>query len=167
LLEFARAGAHPPADARADLRETVQGVVEDVRSEAEAQGVAIAVEPFETRTVTCSAGVLTSLVANLVRNAVKHIDDAAVREVTVRARDAEGFVHIEVQDTGPGIPEPLQASVFEPFFRASAAPGTGLGLATVKKLVTAQGGRVGSESKPGSGSIFWFELPLPGDGAAR
>jgi signal transduction histidine kinase len=161
LLEFARAGAHPPADAWADLREAVQGVVEDVRSEAAAHGVTVGVEPFETRMLPCSAGVLTSLVGNLVRNAVKHIDDSPVRQVTLRVRDADGRVRVEVQDTGPGIDEQLQASIFEPFVRAgSAAPGAGLGLATVKKLVTAHGGRVGLESKPGAGSTFWFELPL-------
>jgi signal transduction histidine kinase len=61
--------------------------------------------------------------------------DAPVRRVVIRVADAGPLVHVEVEDTGPGIAPELQASIFEPFVRAAAKtiPGSGLGLATVKK----------------------------------
>jgi len=65
-----------------------------------------------------------------------------------------------VQDTGPGIPSEKKGALFEPYVRGeSNQPGIGLGLATVKRLTEAHGGRVGVESSPGAGSTFWFELP--------
>ena len=110
--------------------------------------------------VACSFGVLTSIVQNMVDNAIKHMDDALQRQVFVHTRGAGGFVRIEVEDTGPGIPRESLTSIFEPFVRGdSTARGTGLGLATVKKLVDAHGGRVGYQSMPGAGSLFWCELP--------
>jgi signal transduction histidine kinase len=74
-------------------------------------------------------------------------------------------VRVEVADRGPGIPLEEQARVWEKFYRGSdvaglsGARGSGIGLAVVKALVEAQGGRVGLESEPGEGATFWFELP--------
>jgi len=70
-----------------------------------------------------------------------------------------------VEDTGPGIPVGLQKVVFDPFVRGpqEVADGTGLGLATVKRLAEAHGGRVGLQSTVGVGSVFWVELPLASD----
>ena len=82
----------------------------------------------------------------------------------------ERVARLEVEDTGPGIPPEAQQTIFEPFVRVSPAKaaGTGLGLATVKRLVEAHGGRLGVQSKPDAGSLFWVELPLvSGDPAGR
>jgi len=70
-------------------------------------------------------------------------------------------VRVEVADTGPGLPPGSEQLVFEPFRRAgnSHLPGLGIGLATVKRIVEAYGGRLGVWSTPGRGSTFWFELP--------
>jgi signal transduction histidine kinase len=70
-------------------------------------------------------------------------------------------VRFEVDDTGPGIPVEEQAAVFEPYVRGKGAhvAGLGLGLATVRRLVEANGGRVGVASQPGRGARFWFTLP--------
>jgi signal transduction histidine kinase len=82
-------------------------------------------------------------------------------------------VRIEVEDSGPGIPETLGDRVFEPFVRGGgevAGTGTGLGLATVKRFVSAHGGRVGFSATPGAGTLFWLEMPRTAPramGAAR
>lgn len=110
--------------------------------------------------VRCPSGVLMSLTQNLVGNAIKHMGDGASREVRVEARDAGESVHVDVRDTGPGIPPEILPRLFEPFVRGSvASSGAGIGLSTVKRLAEAYGGRVGCRSEPSGGSVFWFELP--------
>ena len=162
LLTFARAGAvGPEVGARASLRAVVDGVVQDVEVEASAAGICVAVDELPACDVACAPGVLSSIVANLVGNAIKYTpEDAPVREVTIRATRADGRVRVVVADTGAGIPAEIQQSIFEPYVRAEArAPGLGLGLATVKRLVETHGGKVGVRSRVGKGSVFWFEMP--------
>jgi signal transduction histidine kinase len=69
-------------------------------------------------------------------------------------------VRLEVEDTGPGIPEGFEDAIFEPYVRAPgvAQPGLGLGLATVKRYAVAHGGAVGAR-RTEHGSLVWFELP--------
>jgi signal transduction histidine kinase len=160
LLEFAQSGAGPASQKTTEVCATIRSVLDYVDSEAVAAGVEVQLEPSKERRVACAPGILTSLVQNLVRNAIKHMGDAPRRHVTVRTRDAGAFVHVEVEDTGPGVPEAIRTKLFQPFVRGTdAVPGAGLGLATVKRLAERHGGRVGYESTPGSGSLFWFELP--------
>lgn len=166
LLTFARAGAvGPEAGVCASLRAVVAGVVQDAEVTASAAGVHVSVGELPACDVACAPGVLSSIVGNLVGNAIKYTpEDAAVREVVVRATAAPGRVRVEVADTGAGIPVEVQQRIFEPYVRAvdARAPGLGLGLATVKRLVETHGGRVGVHSQVGRGSVFWFELPTCG-----
>jgi PAS domain S-box-containing protein len=104
---------------------------------------------------------------NLVSNAVKFTDHG---EVVVRGlladQDPSGVVvRFEVTDTGPGIPENSRQRLFQPFTQADSSTtrefgGTGLGLAISHRLVQAMGGAIGVDSQIGSGSTFWFTLPL-------
>ena len=76
-----------------------------------------------------------------------------------------GSVRIRVQDNGIGIPREYHERLFRIFERLNPAetyPGTGVGLAIVKKAVEQMKGRLGLESEPGRGSTFWIELP-PGN----
>ncbi len=73
-------------------------------------------------------------------------------------------MRVVVQDRGPGIAPKERQRVWEKFYRGPIASGrgprgTGIGLAVVKALVEAQGGRVGVAPAAGQGSRFWFELP--------
>jgi hypothetical protein len=80
--------------------------------------------------------VLVSIVSNLVDNAIKYMGDVSVRQIVLRARRRGSKVRVEVVDTGPGIAKNLQQRIFEPHVRGgpTAAPGLGLGLATVRRL---------------------------------
>lgn len=71
------------------------------------------------------------------------------------------FARFWVKDSGPGLDEEARAKMFVPFTRISSvrASGHGLGLSIVRRIVEKLGGRAGVESTPGSGSLFWFELP--------
>ena len=162
LLDYAKAGAGVNPDARARIAEVLQGVLEDESPNAQAADIDVRVDLDDLPPVRCSEAVLTSILSNLVRNAIKFMGSAKVRVVTVRAKAIDGRARIEVRDTGPGFPPEITTSIFEPYVRGNGvtAPGLGLGLATVKRLVVAHGGKVGAESIPGEGACFWVELPL-------
>jgi two-component system phosphate regulon sensor histidine kinase PhoR len=109
--------------------------------------------------------VLSSILGNLLSNAEKYMRDSAEKRMAVRVRLKGGVVCVEVEDTGPGVPKDLEGRLFEPYVRGDGVtqPGLGLGLATVKRLCTAHGGDVGARSTTGSGSVFWFTLPMAED----
>lgn len=108
------------------------------------------------------------ILLNLLNNAIKYNKTGG--SVTLKVEKAclnqspEKCVRFSVIDTGYGISEEDQEKIFVPFERigaeTSAIEGTGLGLAVVKKLIDALEGRVGVKSELGSGSTFWFELPM-------
>jgi signal transduction histidine kinase len=166
LLEFARAGGKPPDGARADLDAAIRDLLAELEPTARAVGAELTTKHERQQVVACNPGVLTSLIANLARNAIKYLGDRPVRRVEIRAHERGRYVRVEVADTGPGLPPAIERRVFEPYIRAPNAtePGFGLGLATVRRLAEAHGGRVGVESTPSVGSTFWFELPKAGLG---
>jgi PAS domain S-box-containing protein len=106
---------------------------------------------------------LRQVVFNLVANAVKFTASGGVVFSVQRA--AGDAIRFSVSDTGPGISEDDIKKLFEPFTQVgrsqAAATGTGLGLAISRSLVERMGGRLHVESKPGWGSRFWFDVPLP------
>jgi signal transduction histidine kinase len=161
LLDFARSGARPSELDRADLCATLDGVAEEVRMSELGAGFTIDVDTPARCDVACGHGVLTSILSNLLNNAVKYSQDSAERRVTVRTALAGSVVRCEVTDTGPGIPPGSEDTLFLPYVRGAGVrpSGIGLGLATVKRLVEAHAGKVGVRSSPGEGSTFWFELP--------
>lgn len=162
LLDFARAGGRPAEGARADVGRTIADLVAELEPAAHEKQVQLTTKQEESLVAACNPGVLTSLVANLARNALKYLGDARERRIEIRALHRGSRVRVEVEDTGPGLPPDLAPRVFEPYVRAANTnqPGFGLGLATVKRLAEAHGGAVGVQSTPGAGSTFWFELPL-------
>ncbi|HEX7968939.1 MAG TPA: ATP-binding protein [Stellaceae bacterium] len=111
---------------------------------------------------------IRQILLNLVSNAVKFTAHGGI-VVKVEGREAhreEVMLHVEVADTGIGIPEAVIESLFTKFTQADQTiarrfGGTGLGLAICKQLVEAMGGVIGVESRIGAGSKFWFTLRLP------
>ena len=160
LLEFARAGARPEAGARAPVRVVTAGLLDELGPFAAQRHAELRFEETPDIAVACSPGVLLSLLGNLLRYGIKYLGDADVREVALRVRQRRGRAIFEVEDTGPGIPASLGARIFEPYVRGpnTGAPGIGLGLATVKRLVEAHGGSLGVRAGVRGGALFWFEL---------
>ena len=105
---------------------------------------------------------LMQVVTNLLSNAAKFSLPGA--DVIVRLLPGAATLRIEVEDSGPGIPEAFQDHIFEKFAQADASPtrrfeGTGLGLSIARKLVEAMGGSIGFTTVVGRGTIFHLELP--------
>ena len=99
---------------------------------------------------------------NLVGNAIKFTHHGAVRIVVQEQAECLRF---EIHDSGIGIPPDALAKLFSNFVQVDSSTsrkfgGTGLGLVICKKLVEGMHGRIGVQSEPGEGSLFWFELPL-------
>lgn len=161
LLDFARAGAQPTPGTRCDVGDVVRAVIDEIEPEARARGIALETDIESPGVAACSSGILASIVSNLVRNAVKYVGDGADKRVVISARQGGKGVRIEVADNGPGLPAGLGRQVFEPYVRGadSSKPGIGLGLATVKKITEAHGGKVDVKSTPGQGARFGIELP--------
>ncbi len=158
LLAFTRAAARPEPGARADVATVIDAVLEESRAAAEERAVELAVAPFPSLAVACAPPILGVILGNLVGNAVKFIGERPIRRVTVRVRDEGALARIEVEDTGPGLPADA-ADLWKPLVRGrTAAPGIGLGLATVRRLAEAHGGRAGARSSA-AGSTFWVTLP--------
>ena len=164
LLAFARS-AHPDPASSCAMDAVLADVVADCAEAAEEKGIELVVEVQRAR-VPCATGVVISIVQNLVRNAINYMGARATRRIVVRTSAAGGVARLEVEDSGPGIPPEIQTTLFEPFVRGphEREKGTGLGLATVKRLVESHGGRIGVQSQVGAGSLFWVELPLLPDG---
>jgi signal transduction histidine kinase len=103
---------------------------------------------------------LERVLQNLLQNAIRHTPSGG--SVAVDAASSESWVELRVSDTGEGIRADALERIFEPFWRGDAArstPGSGLGLALVRRLVEALGGTVSVESSPGTGSTFRVRLP--------
>ena len=105
---------------------------------------------------------LAQVLANLFQNASRYTPDGGM--VTVAAEDRRSDVLVSVSNTGDGIPQQDLPHIFERFYRVEksrdrARGGAGIGLAIVKQLVEATGGRVGAESHAGV-TRFWFSLPV-------
>ena len=105
---------------------------------------------------------LSQVLANLLSNAIKFVKPGATPVVKVFAQESGGNVRVCVQDNGIGIAAEYSDKIFGMFERLHSAaeyPGTGIGLAIVKKAVQRMNGTLGFESTIGKGSCFWIDLP--------
>ncbi|HVT09815.1 MAG TPA: HAMP domain-containing sensor histidine kinase [Polyangia bacterium] len=159
LLAFAKAGAQPAASDNTDVADVIRDVVLAHQLSAEEAQCELRAATVEPGRVACNAGVLTSIIDNLVGNAIKHMD-GPIRRVEIGSVVRGAVVRVTVDDTGPGVPEQLREAIFRPFVRGrTATAGVGLGLATVRRLADGHGGSAGVDPSPGGGSRFWIELP--------
>jgi PAS domain S-box-containing protein len=106
------------------------------------------------------APVLQQVLANLIGNALKFVRPGVSPVVRIWAEEKENTVRFWVEDDGIGISTEHHTHIFGLFKRLTDAyPGTGIGLAIVRKGMERMGGRAGVESEEGKGSRFWIELP--------
>jgi signal transduction histidine kinase len=108
---------------------------------------------------------LAQALTNLLSNAIKFVKPGARAQVRVRGEANGERTRIWIEDNGIGIAPEFHERIFQVFERLnpqSGYPGTGIGLAIVRRALERMGGKCGVESAPGQGSRFWIELPRPG-----
>ena len=162
LLELSRVGrvVHPPEDV--PLGELAREAVELVKGRIESRGVAVDIAP-DLPVVRADRRRLLEVLQNLLENAAKFTGAEPAPRIEIAARQDEAETVFFVRDNGRGIEPRFLERVFDLFEKLDpAAEGTGVGLALVRRIVEAHGGRVWAESEgPGRGATFCFTLPSP------
>lgn len=168
LLDIARleSGALPTRVRDFALAPLLEALAREFGMVAAERGLVL--DSVRTRAVVRSdEALLRRILQNFLSNAIRYTPRGRVL-LGVR-RTGEG-VRIEVHDQGPGIPEALQAEIFEEFRRLNDGVandrGAGLGLAIVERIGRLLGHRIGLRSQLGRGSVFWVELPFGVAGSA-
>ncbi len=146
-----------PVDLNAALaaaREQVQADFEQSGAHLEVRGTLPTVLGHHTTVV--------QVLANLLSNAVKFVPPEREPEVRVHAEESDDHVRLWIEDNGIGIPEGQEERIFRVFERLTEGgdhPGTGIGLAIVRRGMQRIGGSAGVEHRDEGGSAFWIELP--------
>jgi signal transduction histidine kinase len=160
LLELSQIGRviNPPEEV--SLSVIAEEAVSLVAGAIDSRGVEVSIEP-DLPTLVGDRPRLVEVLQNLIENAVKFMEDQPVPRVEITGEDDGEMVLCTVRDNGVGIDSRYLDTVFGLFNRlTSKGEGTGVGLALVKRIVEAHGGRAWVESEgPGRGSAFSFSIP--------
>ena len=152
-----------------DLRQMVEDTLELLASRASAQGLELAcfIPQDLPNYVRGDPGRIRQVLLNLIGNAIKFTEKGEVILSLSLEKETAGEVHLrfDITDTGIGISPEIQATLFQPFSQADSSTtrkfgGTGLGLVISKQIVELMQGRIGVESAPDHGSVFWFTIQL-------
>jgi len=160
LLEYGRLSHEAVALAPVDARRTVEAVLQAVAGEIQHRHARVEFGQDWPR-VVANERLLEKILTHLVTNALTYVPPDREPEMLISAETKGGKAVLRVQDNGIGIPPEQIDRVFEPFIRlpnSTNVPGTGMGLAIVKKAADRLNGAVGADSTPGKGSCFWLEL---------
>jgi len=160
LLTYGRLTHVEITAAPVPLEGSVAKVLEDLRAQIHDRNAVVEVQGA-LPTVLGNSALLHHVLINLLDNALKFVAPEKTPRILIQARRREGHVRLSITDNGIGIAPAYQGKIFELFVRLhkpAAYPGTGIGLAVVKKAMERMMGKVGLESIPGEGSRFWLEF---------
>jgi len=157
LLEFAR------GNVTIDVQPTQAGpwigeLAEMLKPMLESNRVRFQQEVPADLLLTIDANKMTRVLYNLTTNAIQAMPNGGSVTIGIEQRDDE--THIDIVDTGPGIPEQIRDRLFEMFVTYGKASGTGLGTAIAKKIVEEHGGEISFTTESGTGTTFHIALPV-------
>ncbi|HXJ02626.1 MAG TPA: response regulator [Micropepsaceae bacterium] len=156
-----------------DLLDTVESAIALMVGKAREKNIDLAlyIDPNSYGVYRGDPTRIRQVLLNLIGNAVKFTETGGVslqvlaRAGSLGAEEKGPSIRFEIKDTGPGIPDHLRGRLFQKFSQVDNSVtrrygGTGLGLAICKQLIELMGGEIGVTSRVGTGSTFWFQLPL-------
>ncbi len=158
LLVFARQA--PPQKTQVNLNQIVEDGLYFFEARCAKEGIELVrLLSADLPEITADPGQLNQLLVNLVVNALQSMPGAG--KITVQTRFCDHNVLLSVEDTGTGMSKEVLDKIFVPFFTTKdVGHGTGLGLPVVYGIVTAHGGSIKVDSKPGCGTRFEIQLPV-------
>ena len=160
LLELSRVGRAALTRAPVDLSALARAVGADLAARTPERAVELVVA--ETPPAPVDERLMRVVLENLLGNAWKFSAKTAAPRIEFRGDLADGVLRYAVADNGSGFRMKYAARLFQPFQRLHTEaefPGTGVGLATVHRIIDRHGGRIWAESEPGRGATFHFTLP--------
>jgi signal transduction histidine kinase len=160
LLNFSRLGQHEYRMERLDVGQLVRETVEQCDSRMRAGGLAIEVRaPLPE--VMFDHTALCKVFLNLIGNAMKFMGEQPHPKIEIGGYEDGEYVEYYVKDNGIGIAPQYHDQVFKLFQRLNetSVEGTGIGLASIKKIIETNGGRIWFRSTPGQGTTFFFRIP--------
>jgi light-regulated signal transduction histidine kinase (bacteriophytochrome) len=163
LLSFSRTSRAEMAATSVDLDQLVREVIPEVQRDAPGRSLEWVLDPLPT--VSGDRAMLRIVLTNLLSNAVKYTRNRQQARIEVGARPGEdGLAVLFVKDNGVGFDRRFADKlfgVFQRLHRAEEFEGTGIGLATVRRIINRHGGRTWAEGEPGVGATFYVTIPTP------
>jgi two-component system sensor kinase FixL len=158
LLIFARPPAPKPVTT--DLRLLLDSVIALLKRDPALRDVDVDIDGT-IAPVLVDPNLLTIVLQNLLINAAQAMQGRGT--IRVSLREAEGWQHVEIADSGPGLPPEIRAALFRPF-KTTKARGTGLGLATARRLMELHQGRITVVSPDSGGTVATISVPARSGG---
>jgi two-component system phosphate regulon sensor histidine kinase PhoR len=141
-----------------DLKEVIDGVIENLRPMSERAGIEIENMIMESMPVKANH-IIEEIFSNLISNAIKYAANG--KKIIVKGEDRDPFWNVMIIDFGEGLKKTDKSIIFDRFCRLEkkGVKGSGLGLAIVKKIVELHRGSIGVEDNPQGGAVFIVEIP--------
>lgn len=162
LINLGRIGRQELMRQPTNLSELAEMTLLDLRPEIEARSIDVRLAPLPL--VECDPGLIKQVFANLLANAVKYTRYQERPVIEVGTLEQDGEAAIFVRDNGAGFDQKYENKlfgVFQRLHRAEEFEGTGVGLATVRRIVENHGGRIWAKGEAGKGAAFFFTLRPP------
>jgi two-component system sensor histidine kinase KdpD len=152
-------GIMPLHKEMANIKEIVEACYEQIKEYRRGQVIEIKAQE-NMRLVLCDRFLITTLIHNVLLNAVTYSPDNSIIEIEVNENNNSMF--LSIADEGEGIPEDMIEAVFDKFFRlpGTKSPGIGLGLSLAQKIAEIHNGVLKVANRPCRGAIFTLILPL-------
>ncbi len=148
------------SDIRNFIRHSIDFTKPRWKNEAQAKGIDYNIDTKDMKSVPsimCNHAEMREVFINLINNSLDAMPEGG--SITFSTWSAEDTLFVGVTDTGEGMSEDVQRSIFDPFFSTKGVDGTGLGMSTVYGIVTRHGGKIEVDSERGKGATFTIQLP--------
>jgi len=156
LKEFSHPESGTPQ--RSDIKHALESTLNIVWNELKYKAEVIK-EYEDLPMVPCYPQELKQVFMNILMNASQAIPEKG--KIIIRTFQEEGWINVQIEDTGEGMPPEMVSKIFDPFYTSKeVGKGTGLGLSISYSIMQKHGGKIEVESTPGEGSVFTLKLPV-------